>query len=56
MSVSKVAARVKLFFLYHHTSSLLCDKILTTPTLLLKYGFIADARLEALPEIRGHGI
>ena len=33
---------------YHHTSSLLCGKILTTPTfLLLKYGFIADARLEA---------
>ena len=35
-------------FVYHHTSSLLCGKILTTPTfLLLKYGFIADARLEA---------
>ena len=48
MSVSKVAARVKPFFIYHHTSSLLCGKILTTPTfLLLKYGFIADARLEA---------
>ena len=46
MSVSKVAARVKLF-LYHHTSSLLCCKLLITPTLLLKYGFIADARLEA---------
>ena len=35
-------------FVYHHTPSLLCGKILTTPTLLLlKYGFIADARLEA---------
>ena len=35
-------------FAYHHTSSLLCGKILTTPTfLLLKYEFIADARLEA---------
>ena len=35
-------------FVYHHTFSLLCGKILTTPTfLLLKYGFIADARLEA---------
>ena len=33
---------------YHHTSSLLCGKILTTPTfLLLEYGFIADTRLEA---------
>ena len=33
---------------YHQTSSLLCGKILTTPTfLLLEYGFIADARLEA---------
>ena len=32
-------------FVYHYTPSLLCGKILTTPTLLLKYGFIADARL-----------
>ena len=34
---------------YHRTSSLLCGKILTTPTFLLltEYGFIADARLEA---------
>ena len=31
----------------HHTSSLLCGKILTMPTfLLLEYGFITDARLE----------
>ena len=35
-------------FVYHQTSSLLCGKILTKPTfLLLDYGFIADARLEA---------
>ena len=47
MSVSKVAAS-ETVFVYHHTSSLLCGKILTTPTfLLLQYGFIADARLEA---------
>ena len=32
-------------FVHHHTS-VLCGKILTTPTLLLDYGFIADARLE----------
>ena len=33
---------------YHHTSSLLCGKILTTPTFLqLEYGFLTDARLEA---------
>ena len=33
---------------YHHTSSLLCGKILTTHiVLLLEYGFITDARLEA---------
>ena len=39
MSVSKVAARVKLFLVNHHTSSVLCGKILTTPTLLLlEYG------------------
>ena len=33
---------------YHHTSSLLCGKILTMPTvLLLEYGFITVVRLEA---------
>ena len=32
---------------YHHTSCLLCGKILTTPTLLLECGFVTDARLEA---------
>ena len=33
---------------YHHTSSLLCGKILTTPTvILLEYGFITVVRLEA---------
>ena len=38
----------EIVFVYHQTSSLLCGKILTTPTfLLLKYNFIADARLEA---------
>ena len=32
----------------HHTSSLLCGKILTMPTiLLLEYGFITDTRLKA---------
>ena len=32
----------------HHTSSLLCGKILTTPTfLLLEYGFSTDTHLEA---------
>ena len=32
----------------HHSSSLLCGKILTTSTfLLLEYGFITDTRLEA---------
>ena len=33
---------------FHHTSFLLSGKILTTPTfLLLEYGFITDAHLEA---------
>ena len=32
----------------HHTSPLLCGKVLTTPTfLLLEYGFITYTRLEA---------
>ena len=45
--MSKVAARVKLFW-YITTPLLYCGKILTTPTiLLLEYGFITDARLEA---------
>ena len=40
---------------YHHTSSLLYGKILTTPTfLLLKYGFLTDARLEAKKLKRCH--
>jgi len=46
--VCKVVARVKLFLVYHHTSSLLCGKILTTPTfLLLENGFFTEPHLEA---------
>ena len=43
----KSAARVETVLVYHHTSSVLYGKILTTPTfLLLEYGFLADPRLE----------
>ena len=42
--VYKVAAWMKI---YHHTSSLLCGKILTMPTLSLEYGFLTDLYLEA---------